>query len=220
VLIVLYKKVAINDCNLRETVATYGINNHNSNVILIPIRYFFNKIYDNLTYFHEIFFIFIMIFPMRYRRIFLDGYSYYITIVTYRREPLLVTYIDKLREAFMHSKKIYRYNIDAIVVLPDHLHMIITPKNALEYPEIIKQIKRSFVYNLPNSVKEHSKTHLTSSQYHRGDAGIWQGRYYEHTIRNEKDMIEKMQYIQNNPIKHGLCSHNEIWKHMRVGRNR
>ena len=153
---------------------------------------------------------------MNYRRVFLDGYSYYITMVTYRRKPLLVQFIDELREAFRHSMKKYHYRIDAIVVLPDHLHMIITPKHGTDYPEIIKQIKRSFVYNLPEDIRVKSKIELTASQYRRGEAGIWQSRYYEHTIRNEKDMLEKMQYIQNNPIKHGICKHDETWKYLYV----
>jgi putative transposase len=150
---------------------------------------------------------------MKYRRIFESGHSYYFTLVTYRRKPYLVEYIEQLREAFRYSKTRYDYRIDAIVVLPDHLHMIITPKCVQQYPEIIKQIKRSFVYNLPSNVKQTAKLELSHSQYKRRHSGIWQSRYYEHVIRNEKDFYEKMQYIQNNPIKHGLCKPYNTWKY-------
>ncbi len=79
-----------------------------------------------------------------YKRLFLDGYSYYLTIVTHRRNPILIDNIEVLRESFRESKKYYAYSIDAIVILPDHLHMIITPKVATEYPKIVRAIKYNF----------------------------------------------------------------------------
>jgi putative transposase len=150
---------------------------------------------------------------MNYKRVFEPGYSYYFTLVTYRRKPYLVQYIDALREAFKHSKKRYSYRIEAIVIMPDHLHMIITPLHVEEYPDIIKQIKRSFVYNLPNAIKKEAKMELSSSQYRRDHSGIWQSRYYEHAIRDEKDIFEKMQYIRNNPVKHNVCDQYDRWKY-------
>jgi len=150
---------------------------------------------------------------MNYRRLLLDGHSYYITMVTHRRKPWLVEYIDLLRQAFVLSRNRFDYRIDGIVVLPDHLHMIITPERAEEYPQIVTQIKRGFVYLLPKEQKQEAKLSLTPSQYKKGRSGIWQSRYYEHTIRNEKDWMEKMEYIRNNPVKHGLCEHWEEWKY-------
>ena len=72
-----------------------------------------------------------------YKRVFLNGYSYFITVVTHRRNMILIENIDILRESFCESKRFYLYEIDAIVILPDHLHMIITPQNAKDYPKII-----------------------------------------------------------------------------------
>jgi putative transposase len=96
--------------------------------------------------------------------------------------------------------------------------MILTPDEAERYPEIIKQIKRSFVHNLPETLKKQARLELTSSQYRRGEAGIWQSRYYEHAIRNEKDMEEKMLYLRDNPVKHGLCECTEDWPYSSFNR--
>jgi len=155
---------------------------------------------------------------MEYRRIFANGYSYYLTLVTHQRKPILIDNIEQLRQAFRYSKKNYDYTIDAIVILPDHLHMIITPKKAKEYPKIITNIKRAFVYQtvgrgLRTPTIKNVKTNLTPSKYKRSHAGIWQERYYEHTIRNEKDLLEKMAYIKNNPIKHALVDDIKDWKY-------
>jgi len=155
---------------------------------------------------------------MEYRRIFADGYSYYLTLVTHQRKPILINNIEQLRQAFRYSKKNYDYTIDAIVILPDHLHMIITPKIANEYPKIITNIKRSFVYQtvgrgISTPTIKDTKTNLTPSKYKRNHAGIWQERYYEHTIRDEKDLLEKMEYIKNNPIKYALVEDIKDWKY-------
>ena len=144
---------------------------------------------------------------------YLDGYSYYLTVVTYRREPLLVDNIELLRKAFRLSKKKYTYKIDAIVILPDHFHMIITPEISKDYSKIIRAIKRSFVYGLDENIKAEAKLYVSDAKYKRGHSGIWQERFYEHTIRDEKDFLEKMVYIKNNPIKHQLVERLEDWEY-------
>jgi len=143
-----------------------------------------------------------------YKRIYQDGYSYFITIVTHRREPILVDNIALLRKSFALSKRSYSYHIDAIIVLRDHIHMIITPTKAIEYSKIISHIKRSFVYGLDDKYKQNAKMNLSSSAYRRKLSGIWQKRFYEHTIRDEKDWLEKMSYIKYNAVKHQLV---EVW---------
>jgi len=150
---------------------------------------------------------------MNYRRVYADGYSYFLTMVTHRRKPLLVDNIELLRYAFRLSMKKYDYHIDAIVVLPDHLHMIMTPKISTEYSQIISSIKRSFVYGLDIQTKEEAKAEISSSKYRRSHAGIWQERFYEHTIRDAKDWLEKMEYIQYNPVKHGLVDGANDWEY-------
>ena len=155
---------------------------------------------------------------MNYKRIFLDGYSYYLTLVTYRREPLLIDNIALLRDSFRRSKQRYEYDIEAIVILPDHIHMIIRPKIASEYPKIIRHIKRSFVYGLDKQSKEIAKNSLGYKKYSRNHAGIWQERYYEHTIRNEKDYLEILNYIKYNPVKHGYIEDIENWEYSSFSR--
>ena len=54
---------------------------------------------------------------------------------------------------------------------------------------------------------------LQQSPYMRKRSGIWQKRYYEHTIRNEKDMLEKLQYMHQNPVKHSYVEEAEQWEY-------
>ncbi|SHO80950.1 Transposase and inactivated derivatives [hydrothermal vent metagenome] len=142
-----------------------------------------------------------------YKRLFLTGHSYYITIVTHKRNPILIDNIESLRDSFRESKKYYIYNIDDIVILPDHIHMIITPKIATNYPKIVRAIK----YNFSNRViLEEEQSY---SRYQRGLTPIWQKRYYEHTIRDEDDYLRCIKYMKNNPVKHNLVKNIKDWKY-------
>jgi len=143
----------------------------------------------------------------KYKRIFLSGHSYYITMVTYKRNLLLVDNIELLRERFRESKRYFTYNIDAIVIMPDHIHMIITPKNVMDYPKIIRAIKYNFSRHF-NMEEEQSY-----SRYKRQLKPIWQKRYYEHTIRDEKDYVEILNYIKYNPVKHGYIEDVKDWEY-------
>ena len=148
-----------------------------------------------------------------YKRIYLENYSYYLTIVTQNRKPILVDNIELLRDSFRRSKRKYDYVINAIVILPDHIHTIITPKNPKEYSKIIAHIKRSFTYGLDKKEKDEARWNLTASSHRRKLSGVWQKRFYEHTIRDEKDYYKILDYIYNNPIKHGLVDNINDWKY-------
>jgi len=144
-----------------------------------------------------------------YKRIFLDGYSYYITIVTYERNPILLQHIDLLRESFAYAKTKFDFSLNEIVILPDHFHMIINVTEAKMYPKIISSIKRYFSQRCDTSYTKHLlQSHSRTKQ---GYNPVWQKRYYEHTIRDEKDYMEKCTYMYHNPVKHGYTNNVETW---------
>ncbi len=144
-----------------------------------------------------------------YKRVFEDGYSYYLTVVTHRRNPILIDNIQLLRKSFAFSKQKYDYSIDVIVILPDHFHMIITPKYAKEYPYIIRIIKQFFSKYCP--AKYYEDVEQSASRHKEGYKPIWQKKYYEHTIRNERDFKARLEYIYTNPIKHGYVENINDW---------
>jgi putative transposase len=151
-----------------------------------------------------------------YKRIFLDGYSYYLTIVTHGRNPILIENVELLRESFVVSKRKYAYVIDAIVVLPDHIHMIVTPKVSTDYPKIVRAIKYHFSKHCDEKYYDYMEQ--SKSRTLRGSKPIWQKRFYEHTIRNEKDFQQCLGYIYGNPVKHGYVKNIEDWKYSSYGK--
>ena len=146
-----------------------------------------------------------------YKRVFVDDYHYFLTIVTYNRNPILTENIDLLREAFKQSRDKYPYQIKAVVILPDHIHMIIKPKLAIHYPKIISAIKQHFSRHCDPQYYQHIKQ--SSSRSKAGYKPIWQKKYYEHTIRDDDDYRSRFNYIHYNPVKHGYVKHVKDWEY-------
>ena len=152
---------------------------------------------------------------MRYRRNLALGGTFFFTVVTWRRQPFFAdeANICLLRNAIEAVKKKHPFCIDAMVVLPDHVHCIWSlPSGDGNYPLRWRLIKTGFTkhYN------SHSGTHLQSLG-NTGDAGVvthklWQPRYWEHTIANDNDLARYIDYIHYNPVKHGYAATVREWK--------
>jgi putative transposase len=134
-----------------------------------------------------------------YRRHFVAGGSYFFTVnLAERRARLLTEHIDVLRGAFRHARARRPFTIDAIVVLPDHLHAIWTlPEQDSDFPLRWRLIKATFSRSLPLEER------VSRSRSRKGERGIWQRRYWEHTIRDEDDFARHVDYVHFNPVKHG-----------------
>ena len=132
---------------------------------------------------------------MRYRRSFQPGGSFFFTVVTAHRRPVFASAhaVGLLRQAFRVVRKARPFDIDAIVVLPDHLHCIWTlPDGDADFMTRWRLIKTWF--------SKHSECKK-----------IWQQRYWEHVLRDEGDFEHHVDYIHFNPLKHGLVNSVVEW---------
>jgi putative transposase len=142
-----------------------------------------------------------------YRRNFISGGSFFFTVnLADRRLSLLTTHIDILRMVFRETHKRHPFTIDAIVVLPDHLHTIWTlPEGDADFATRWRLVKSGFSRGVAPDER------VSASRAAKGERGIWQRRYWEHTIRNEEDFARHVDYIHINPVKHGLVSRVRDW---------
>lgn len=148
-----------------------------------------------------------------YRRLFIQNSYLFLVITTNYRRPILIDNIELLRESFKHTKTIYNFEIFGCVILPDHMHLIIRPEKIEEYPKIIHAIKYSFSKKLQNGGIVIPPYKLSNSKLTKGDKGIWQRRYWEHTIKSDEDLYKHLDYIHYNPVKHGLVKNVKDWEH-------
>jgi putative transposase len=142
-----------------------------------------------------------------YRRNFVPGGTYFFTVALLeRKRDLLVAEIELLRDAVRRVKRLYPFDIVAWVVLPDHLHCIWTlPDGDSDYPTRWRLIKLLFAKGLPKVERR------SAIRKKRGERGIWHRRYWEHTIRDERDLNNHIDYVHWNPVKHGLVSAVKDW---------
>jgi putative transposase len=141
-----------------------------------------------------------------YRRNLVPGGSYFFTVnLLNRRSSLLTDHVQLLRDAFRHTQLNHPFALDAIVVLPDHLHAIWTlPAGVSEFALRWRLIKAAFSRALLCG------EHVSRSRAMKGERGIWQRRYWEHTLRDECDVARHVDYIHFNPVRHGYAD--EVWQ--------
>jgi putative transposase len=144
---------------------------------------------------------------MRYQRAGVTGGTYFFTVnLAERKRTLLVDYIDTLRGAISKVKTSHPFRIDAMVVLPDHLHAMWTlPTDDRDYPTRWMLIKSAFSRRIADGERR------SKSRQANGERGIWQRRYWEHLIRDERDYACHADYIHFNPVKHGYVDSVVDW---------
>jgi len=131
-----------------------------------------------------------------YRRIYINGGTYFFTLATARRAPIFCAPEVRLilRTAIQKVRQRHPFEIVAMVVLPDHMHAL---------------------WRLPANDSDFSlrwrliKTHMTRHAGH--GKRLWQQSYWEHAIRDERDLSHHLDYLHWNPVKHGLVERVQDW---------
>lgn len=142
-----------------------------------------------------------------YRRYRVKGGTYFFTVnLAERQRKLLTEQIDILRGAFREVKQAHPFRMDAIVVLPDHLHALWTlPEGDDNFSLRWRQIKSAFSREFGKGER------ISKSRAGKQERGIWQRRFWEHAIRDEHDFARHVDYIHFNPVKHGYVRRVVDW---------
>jgi len=142
------------------------------------------------------------------RRAFIPGGTWFFTVnlLERHRNDLLVREVRLLREAVRRARARYPFQINAWVVLPDHLYCVCTllPDDA-DFSTRWRLIKSGFSRALPKTER------LSDVRNAAGERGIWQRRYWEHLIRDEADLSRHVDYVHVNPLKHGWVKRVSDW---------
>lgn len=143
---------------------------------------------------------------VHYRRSRIAGGTYFLTVtLRNRRSILLADHIDAPRSVFCSTHRARPFTIDAIVVLPQHFHMIMTlPVDDADYSGRISAIKSQFT-------RELVRRDVALLHNEKGEYDLWQRRFWEHTIRDDEDFQRHVDYIHYSPVKHGQVEHVCDW---------
>ena len=137
-----------------------------------------------------------------YRRAYIPGGSYFFTVVTLDRHPIFNNEerVEVLRQAFRKIMAARPFQVDAMVVLPEHLHCIWRmPEGDADYSSRWREIKKA------------ASRQISATTNKRNERMVWQRRFWEHAIRDEDDWRKHVDYIHYNPAKHGLVNRPGEW---------
>ena len=149
-----------------------------------------------------------------YVRVFRPGGTFFLTLVTERRAPLFAENHARtlLHDAIARCQSFHPFEIDAIILLPDHLHLLMTlPRGDADFSVRLRLLKSRF-----------TRTYLASggTEQRRSDSrvrqqarGVWQRRFWEHTIRDEDDLHRHSDYVHYNAVKHKQVTCPHLWPH-------
>ena len=153
-----------------------------------------------------------------YRRWWQPGGTYFFTLVIYRRREILTTPLARrcLRDAVAEERTNHPFALDAVVLLPDHLHLILTlPAGDEDYAARVGRIKAGFTRGFLDAGGGEARP---SPGMERGrHRGVWQPRFWEHLIADERDLEQHEDYVHYSPVRHGLaaCPHEWEWSSFR-----
>jgi putative transposase len=120
--------------------------------------------------------------------------------------------IDLYRRAVRKVQAARPFTLDAEIILPDHIHFICTlPEGDTNYPTRVRLLKTAFTRSILGYL--HRPGGRSDSRIAKGEQFVWQRRYWEHMIRDERDFQTHLDYIHINPVKHGLVTAARDWPH-------
>ncbi len=144
-----------------------------------------------------------------YRRLWVPGGTYFFTVnMADRSGRLLVDHINALRTSVAAVRMRRPFASVAWCVLPDHLHTVWElPPGDADFATRWMLIKAGFSRRIADGER------VSLSRCKHGERGIWQRRYWEHAIRDERDLHNHIEYIHYNPVKHGHVAQVRDWPH-------
>lgn len=149
-----------------------------------------------------------------YRRAHVPGGTFFFTLKTENNAPIFsdVRYVRLLGEVIRETKHRWPFEINAIVLFPDHLHAIWTlPSGDQDYSKRWGWLKKEFTKRYLQAGGHEQPTSTSRQRYRR--RGVWQRRFWEHTIEDEEDYETHFHYVHWNPVKHQYVECPADWRH-------
>ena len=146
-----------------------------------------------------------------YIRAKVPGATYFFTVTLQDRSSrTLVDQVAALRSCFREVRQRHPFHIDAIVILPEHLHALWTlPPGDADFSTRWMLLKQSFTRRIPQAAETRGT---------KGERSLWQRRFWEHQIRDDDDFARHVDYIHFNPVKHGWVLRARDWPYSSLHR--
>ena len=141
------------------------------------------------------------------------GDLHFITYSCYRRQPLLGTprRRDLLLTVLEQVRLRYQFVVVGYVVMPEHIHLLISEPQEKDPSTMMQALKLGFARRVLAETKR-KRNPAQSALFEHAPQHIWQKRFYDFNIWTNRKRIEKLRYMNRNPVKRGLVASPELWK--------
>jgi putative transposase len=140
---------------------------------------------------------------MPIRRYYIPNSQIFITVVTQNRSPVFTNKvnIELYWKVAQSVQTLHPFHLFAYCVMPDHFHWILQmPEEQPDFSKVIQSFKWNYL-------REYKKLHGI-----QGSLSLWQKRFWDHVIRDEKDLQTHVDYVHYNPVKHGFVQDPIEWE--------
>lgn len=150
-----------------------------------------------------------------YRRAYRPGGTFFLTLVTHGRAPLFMDARARrcMREAISLARADHPCTVVALVLLPEHLHLLLTlPDGDADFSIRVGAMKARFTRSWL-AERDGAERRQSNSRRRQGYRGVWQKRFWEHTVGDEDELLGCCDYMHYNAVKHGHvgCPHAWPW---------
>jgi putative transposase len=134
--------------------------------------------------------------PTGLKRYQTSGHDHAINFCCYEHRPYLSTpeSRDLFEHSLEHTRRKYRFEVYGYVVMPDHVHLLLSEPPVEPLSKALQALKVSVSKQLPENP-------------------FWQDRYYDFNIITRPKFVEKLKYIHRNPVRSELVAAPEDWSH-------
>ena len=134
--------------------------------------------------------------------------TFFITTVTWQRTPLFrhTQPAELMVDVLEHYREQKKYALHEFVIMPDHLHLLLTPAADISLERAVQLIKGGFSYRIGKDMSANAKRGL-----------VWQESFTNHRIRDEQDYKHHAEYIRMNPVRARLAGTPELYPYSSAG---
>src|SRR5437773_4171980 len=152
--------------------------------------------------------------PLGLRRFHQSKQSHFITFSCYKRMPFLSN--SGLRDIFIRCleniRRRYQFRVFGYVVMPEHIHLLVSEPDVESLAKVIQALKVSFVRQLAKRPTSARSRQMWGTDSGANGGTFWQKRYYDHNVRSAQSFVTKLRYIHRNPMTRGLCKAPIDWR--------
>jgi len=152
-------------------------------------------------------------------KIYEPTHPHFITLTVLHWIPLFTRpeSVEILINSFKHLQQSDNLKIYSFVILENHLHLVASSDNiattikkfkSFTAKELLKLLQKNNITTVLEQLAFYKKAHKKETTYQ-----VWQEGMQPKLIQDEKIMIQKIEYIHNNPVKRGYVDEAQHWRY-------